>query len=388
MVGVQHDGAVASTGFDVLRSMGIDPAWLLYFVRTNEFIEGVCSGLQGVVYPAVRPRDVRRQSLPVAPLNEQRRIAAALDSYLSRLDDATANLERVQRNVKRYRASVLKAAVEGRLLAPESSEAVILESSDRDDTDSATQSHLPDGWEWVSLEEVSDRIESGCSTTAISTETSRAVLRSSAVRQGRLDLCDIRYLPDQEPAQGRTIVAEGDLLITRLSGSLEYVANCTVVPPLQGKKIEFPDRLFRVKLKQRAVGAFIATCFQVPALRRQLEASARSTAGHQRISLSDLRAFRIPLPTVGEQRRIMDRVDELLITERVLGAMATACGKRAATLRQSILRWAFEGRLVDQDPGDDPASVILDRIRVEKERGPAHGARKARRQPRSPKTSR
>ena len=113
------DGAVASTGFAVLRSVGVAPGWIFYRVRSNEFIAGVCEDLQGVVYPAIRPHDVRRHKLPVAPVPEQHRIVEAIESYLTRLDDAIATLERVQRNLKRYRASVLKAAVEGRLVPTE-----------------------------------------------------------------------------------------------------------------------------------------------------------------------------------------------------------------------------------------------------------------------------
>ena len=112
-------GAVASTGFDVLRAVGIHPSWIFNRVRSRSFIADVCENLQGVVYPAIRPRDVRAHKLPIPPLPEQHRIVEAIESYLTRLDDAVASLERVQRNLERYRASVLKAAVEGRLVPTE-----------------------------------------------------------------------------------------------------------------------------------------------------------------------------------------------------------------------------------------------------------------------------
>ncbi|MEQ8762815.1 MAG: restriction endonuclease subunit S, partial [Planctomycetota bacterium] len=115
----EHKGAVASTGFDVLRSSSIMPEWLFYRVRSTDFVLDVCQDLQGVVYPAIRPHDVRRHRLPVPPLGEQHRIVEAIESYFTRLDDAVATLGRVQRNLKRYRASVLKAAVEGRLVPTE-----------------------------------------------------------------------------------------------------------------------------------------------------------------------------------------------------------------------------------------------------------------------------
>ncbi len=113
------DGSVASTGFDVLRPITILPEWLFYRVRSQEFVLDVCKGLQGVVYPAIRPQDVRRHTMPIPPLAEQHRIVAAIEDHFSRLDEAVMLLKRVQRNLKRYRASVLKAAVEGRLVPTE-----------------------------------------------------------------------------------------------------------------------------------------------------------------------------------------------------------------------------------------------------------------------------
>src|SRR5438094_2040734 len=121
LVTPELEGAVASTGLDVLRPEGILPEWVFNRVRSQAFVSDVCEGVQGVVYPAIRPADVRQHDLPVPPVPEQRRIVDAIDSYLTRLDDAVASLERVQAKLKAYRSSVLKAAVEGRLVPTEAS---------------------------------------------------------------------------------------------------------------------------------------------------------------------------------------------------------------------------------------------------------------------------
>jgi type I restriction enzyme, S subunit len=113
------DGAIASTGFDVLRPIEVLSEWVFLRVRSHDFVADVSKNLQGVVYPAIRPHDVRKHECPVPPLPEQQRIVEAIESYFTRLDDAVATLERVQRNLKRYRASILKAAVEGRLVPTE-----------------------------------------------------------------------------------------------------------------------------------------------------------------------------------------------------------------------------------------------------------------------------
>ena len=72
-----------------LRSLGALPEWLFYRVRSDDFVADVCQGLQGVVYPAIRPHDVRNHELPVPPLPEQTRIVEAIESYFTHDVDAS-----------------------------------------------------------------------------------------------------------------------------------------------------------------------------------------------------------------------------------------------------------------------------------------------------------
>lgn len=113
------NGAIGSTGFHVLRAAEIDPLWLYYLVQTNDFVNKMSDSVQGVVYPAVRPKDIEGCEVPLAPLGEQRRVVAEIEKQFTRLDAGVAALERVRMNLERYRASVLKAACEGRLVPTE-----------------------------------------------------------------------------------------------------------------------------------------------------------------------------------------------------------------------------------------------------------------------------
>ena len=106
----EYDGAVASTGFHVLRATeGTDPLWLYYAVQTQAFISTMCGLVQGALYPAVRPRDIRAFAIPHPPRNRQKLIVAEIEKQFSRLDEAVAGLKRVKANLKRYKAAVLKA---------------------------------------------------------------------------------------------------------------------------------------------------------------------------------------------------------------------------------------------------------------------------------------
>ncbi|MCL4205531.1 MAG: hypothetical protein KJ000_23870 [Pirellulaceae bacterium] len=91
-------------------------------------------------------------------------------------------------------------------------------------------------------------------------------------------------------------VADGDLLFTRLSGSFEYVANCGMVRGLDGLKVQYPDRLFRVRFKDPRFAVYVELVFGAPFMRALIETGAKSSAGHQRISIGTITAQAAPLP--------------------------------------------------------------------------------------------
>ena len=102
------DGAIGSTGFHVLRANDdVEPQWLYYAVQSSSFVKAMCDLVQGALYPAVRPKDIREYAISPPPLVKQREIVAELEKQFSRLDEAVANLQRVKANLKRYKASVL-----------------------------------------------------------------------------------------------------------------------------------------------------------------------------------------------------------------------------------------------------------------------------------------
>lgn len=119
IVSPELDGAIGSTGFHVLRATEAIPGYLFYAVQTTGFIDAMCLKVQGALYPAVRPRDIASYRIPMPDKTQQRRIVAEIEKQFTRLDAGVAALRRMQSNLKRYRASVLKAACEGKLVPTE-----------------------------------------------------------------------------------------------------------------------------------------------------------------------------------------------------------------------------------------------------------------------------
>jgi type I restriction enzyme, S subunit len=362
--------------------------------------------------------------LLLAPPGEQDRIADEIDKQFTRLDAATAALKRVRANLKRYRGSVLKAACEGRLVPTEAELArkegrdyepaekllqrILRERRARWEADTLAKMiaigkrltddrwkdkynepsasnatnlpNLPEGWCWASLDQVTWSLRSGTAETSGRVPTQFPVLKSSAVRPSVVDFEDVNYLRADQSERPENYVQKGDLLITRLSGTLEYVGQCALVAEQPAGALQYPDRLFCAKLVESIDGAFLAYCFAQGTLRAPLEEAAKSTAGHQRISMSDLYPFRFPLPPLAEQNRVVAELDRRLSVADKTARVAQETLRRFEAERQSVLRAAFSGKLVAQDPTDEHASSLLERIRAER-----HGASAAKPERRSRK---
>lgn len=367
-------------------------------------------------------------ALPVCipPKPEQQRIVEAIESYFTRLDDAVATLERVERNLKRYRASVLKAAVEGRLVATEAElarqegrdyepAAVLLErileerrrrweqaelarlqqsgKPPRNDAwkarykepaapDTSNLPELPEGWCWATLDQCSYLVRNGQSR-APRAKNGVPILRISAVRPLSIDFSDVRYLPGTPADYASDLLEVGDLLFTRYNGNPSLVGVCGLVRQIQATTAH-PDKLIKVRVPNELVSPnYLELASNTGASRKHISERTRTTAGQAGVSGGDLKQMPMPLPPLAEQVRIANEVERLFsLSDSSINIVATNHA-RAQRLRQSILKWAFEGKLADQDPDDEPASVLLERIRAERQAAQTH--RKPGRQTRGPK---
>ncbi len=385
---------------------GVAARFILYRLNSSEFVR-FSSRLDEGDRPRVSYEQIGGFLFGVPPSPEQNRIVEALDSYLTRLDAAEQALRRAQANLKRYRASVLKAAVEGRLVPTEAELArqegreyepasVLLlrilaerklrwEKAERakmkakgialkDDRwkakyeepaapDVSGLAELPEGWCWATVDQLAQSMRNGLSTAPHETAGVR-ILRISAVRPLSVNLGDVRFLPPPATLYESFNIADGDLLFTRYNGNPALVGVCGVVSGLTTRTV-YPDKLIRVRLIEPLVQPhFIEIAVNTASSRRHLELLTRTTAGQLGISGTDLKNMPVPLAPLEEQVRISECCQRLLTQG---SASRTGIGDslaRIARLRQSILKWAFEGRLVDQDPNDEPAAALLARIRA------------------------
>lgn len=361
--------------------------------------------------------------LPVAPKAEQPRIVSALESYLTRLDDAVTTLERVQRNLTRHRASVLKAAVEGRLVPTDAKLAraegrsyepasvlltrILAErrrrweeaelakmkakgKAPKDDKwktkyvepaapDTSALPELPEGWCWASVDQLGD-VSGGLTQNAKRNALPFQLpyLRVANVYANELRLDEVRTIGVSELEVDRVLLAPGDLLVVEGNGSIEQIGRValwtgSIAPCLH------QNHLIKVRFAPVSLATWSLCWLLAPAGRIAIESAASSTSGLHTLSLSKVQRLPIPLAPLLEQARITAEVERLRTVALAAEGEVSLSIQRSSRLRQSILKWAFNGRLVDQDPTDEPASALLERIRTEREATPDTQARRTRR---------
>lgn len=359
----------------------IDPAFLHWFLWSELGQERVLENFQGSAQGGINQTFADATVVPLAPLSEQRRIVDTLEILLGKLSTCCDQLDRLPTILSRFRQAVLTAACSGRLTEDWRAQRQF-DGTAAEDTGlqgmavikpSGTQElpEIPETWRWIRFGTLAKSLRMGTTVPPTNEPTDYPVLRSSSVRPGHIDYEDVRYLAAHESRSEENFIADGDLLFTRLSGSIEYVANCALVSELGGRRMQYPDRVFRARLVEPSLGGYIERCFASPPLRAFLTVSSKSSAGHQRISMGALTEFPVPLPPKEEQAVIVHRVDDLLrYADGVEGHVTTGV-HQVERLTQSVLARAFRGELVPTEAElaakegrvYETADGLLDRVR-------------------------
>jgi type I restriction enzyme S subunit len=367
----EFDGAVGSTGFHVLRAAeGTEPRWLYYAVQTQAFVSAMSELVQGALYPAVRPKDIRAFEIPHPPLDQQKRIVAEIEKQFSRLDEAVANLNRVKANLKRYKAAVLKAAVEGRLVETEAELARregrgyetgaqllqrILETrrsqwqgkgkyKEPAAPDTTDLPKLPEGWVWANFDQVTERVTKGSSPNWQGFEycdKGIPFVRSQNVGWGVTDLSDIAFLPPAfNEVEKKSVLREGDVLLNIVGASIGRAAIAPIT--VEGGNVNQAVAVIRL-LESGVINQF-ALLYLLSAQTQRRIHSEKVDVARANFSLEDIRNMPLALPSYVEQQRIVAEVDRRLTILLETEAQVDANFRRAERLRQSILSQAFSSK--------------------------------------------
>lgn len=371
--------------FRVDHTKVIDRLFLYYALKTITL--DLYSKAHGSGMVHVTKGKFEETPLRLPPLAEQHRIVSKIEELFSELDRGAENLEKAREQLKLYRQAVLKHAFEGKLTAKWREENKDkLETSEqpkKEQTISCIDSEFPatpQGWQFVKLHEITEinpRLDK--SAYADSLTVSFVPMLAVDAGTGIIDASHIR--PFREVKKGYTHFQENDVIFAKITPCMEN-GKIAVVPPLENK-LGFGSTEFHVlRAGNEASAQYIFYFVSSEQFSKNAEHNMTGAVGQRRVPAAWLANERVPLPSLPEQRIIVARIKESLSQVTKLLKMTNVQLVRISSLRQSILKRAFSGKLVSQDPNDEPASVLLERIKVEKAARP-HTAIKPKRRRRT-----
>jgi type I restriction enzyme S subunit len=225
---------------------------------------------------------------------------------------------------------------------------------------------LPQGWCWATVDQVGEVLLGRQRAPQYLTgRYSRAYLRVANIKDDRIELDDLEEMDFNPTHFSKYQLQPGDILVSE--GQSPHLCGQSAIykggvdglcfqktlhrfrPVMGGPSSEFAQIVFRANVR---LGVYKAV------------ASITTNIAH--LTLEKFKESRFPLPPLREQERISMEVQRLLSVVDAQENQVSLEQKRLARLRQSILKWAFEGRLVDQDPRDEPADRLLERIRAQR----------------------
>ncbi|MBY7731433.1 restriction endonuclease subunit S [Vibrio splendidus] len=345
-----EDGIVLYHGVNLLRivlSSAIEPQLFNYYCKFIRARGDFSSNAQHAVnQSSLNQKKIKSFEIVLPPKQEQIRIANKLDSILAKVDKAQARLDKIPAILKRFRQSVLAAATSGELTQP-----------------GFTSSE----WRSVKLIDlVETRPRNGKSPKGVDFDTGVKNLTLSAITPGYFVENKYKFVDLDVPTDSHLWLKNQDILIQR-ANSIEYVGVSALYEGEDDQYI-YPDLIMKCRANERVLSKYLYYALSSEPVRKYFRDNATGTTGNMpKINQAVVSAAPINLPKIDEQKIIVDKVESLFNKADKVEKQYLDAKSRLDRLTQSILAKAFRGELVPQDPSDEPAEQLLERILKERE---------------------
>lgn len=413
---------IASTEWIVFPfSDHFSSVFVQHLLQHNKIKEYLCQNSSGIggSLTRIRPAIFDNITIGLPPLNEQNRIVAKIEELFSELDAGVENLTKAKEQLGVYRQSLLKHAFEGKLTEEwrkenadklESGEALLkrvkkeraenfkkqLEQWEKDvtqweadgkpgkkpskpkkpkklapisDEELKELPELPEGWVWVRLGNLIDPPAYGTSKKSDYNIDGTGVLRIPNIVNGKIDSRDLKYTAFSPGEEEQYRLKTGDVLTIRSNGSVSLVGQCALIMDHDTQYV-YAGYLIRLRPIGLLLSRFLLYCLSSLRLRNQIESKAKSTSGVNNINSQELSSLIVPQCSPIEQNEVSKLlVDSLSAADEQTFVIETKL-EHVGILKQSILNKAFSGELIPQEPSDEPASKLLERIKQERKNAP------------------
>lgn len=335
-----------SQGFkNFILKGGISPEYIRYYLLSSvEYAESLA---RGTTFKELSGARAAQLSIPLSPLPEQRRIVAKLDSLISRTAHARVALDQVPALIEKYKQTTLRKAFSGDLAAG---------WKNNKGTSKSTTVHLGD---------VVADIRYGTAKKSYPERRGTAVIRIPNVAGGQINLTDLKYTNFDEKELRKLALQSGDILVVRSNGSSDLVGRPALITEAEAG-LAYAGYLIRLRPNvKRVYPAYLKYMLDSPQIRKKIKYIVRSSNGIHNINSGELSSLELPCPELGEQIEIVHRIEADFAWLGRVSDEHLAASKLISTLDPSIFQAAFKGELVPQNPHDEPASILLERIKAE-----------------------
>lgn len=332
------------------------PEWIAYGLKALEReILGSCRKAGTTVASIEVPR-LMALEFPVPPIAEQRRIVEELERRLSHFYVAVANLSSAAKRIEKARRSVLINAL---------------------------GSTRPEHWKSVTVEDAGDaRLGLQRSPSRHSGSNMKPYLKVANVFDDRISLDEVMEMHFTDDEMSRYRLVDGDILLNE-GQSPEFLGRPAIWRS-QVAEMYFTNSLIRFRCNEDVLPEWALLVFRSHMYSGRFRRESRITTNIAHLALNRFKSVEFPIPPVEEQAKIVAEVRRQLSLLEAASESVQKSLKRAGILWQSLLAAAFTGELVEQDPADEPAGVLL--ARIQETRAKQQPAAGSTRRPRTPKT--